>query len=129
MPIFWTERRTTVLKNLWAGGLSYDEIAGILDVTRGAIAGKAHRLGLPPRREPKTPKRPPPRPDFIGIGFFETTAKTCMYPEGDGAGMLFCGQPRQDGSSYCAAHHQLCWVKPTGKSNRQAFTGAWGRVA
>lgn len=24
---------------------------------------------------------------------------------------LFCGEPRQRGSSYCAKHHARCWIK------------------
>jgi hypothetical protein len=53
--------------------------------------------------------------DFIGIPFVETTDKTCIYPEGQRGLMLFCGQPRQDGSSYCTFHHRVCWVKPDRK--------------
>jgi GcrA cell cycle regulator len=53
-----------------------------------------------------------PPADFLGIPFSETTQKTCMYPEGDGRNMLFCGQPRRDGSSYCEAHRRICYWKP-----------------
>ncbi len=34
----------------------------------------------------------------------------CMYPaDGDGP-ILFCNGPRAEHSSYCFAHHALCWV-------------------
>jgi hypothetical protein len=62
----------------------------------------------------------PPPVDFLGIGFFETTEKTCMYPEGMGQNMLFCGQPRADGSSYCPGHFQICYWRPDSQNRRAA---------
>ena len=43
----WTEERVEQLKRLWAEGLSASQIAGRLGgVTRNAVIGKVHRLGL-----------------------------------------------------------------------------------
>jgi GcrA cell cycle regulator len=43
----WTEDRVEVLKKLWNDGLSASQIAGELGgVTRNAVIGKVHRLGL-----------------------------------------------------------------------------------
>ncbi len=43
----WTEDRIERLKTLWADGLSASQIATALgDVTRNAVIGKIHRLGL-----------------------------------------------------------------------------------
>ncbi|MEL7026638.1 MAG: GcrA family cell cycle regulator, partial [Pseudomonadota bacterium] len=43
----WTEERVDVLKRLWADGKSASQIANELGgVTRNAVIGKAHRLGL-----------------------------------------------------------------------------------
>ena len=43
----WTDERVEMLKKLWADGLSASQIAGRLgDVTRNAVIGKVHRLGL-----------------------------------------------------------------------------------
>ena len=43
----WTEERIEVLKRLWADGLSASQIASRLSgVTRNAVIGKVHRLGL-----------------------------------------------------------------------------------
>lgn len=43
----WTEDRVELLKTLWAEGLSCSQIANRLGyVTRNAVIGKAHRLGL-----------------------------------------------------------------------------------
>ena len=47
----WTSDRTELLKKLWADGLSATQIATkIGEVTRSAVIGKVHRLGLPGRR-------------------------------------------------------------------------------
>lgn len=43
----WTEERVELLKKLWNDGLSASQIAGELGgVTRNAVIGKVHRLGL-----------------------------------------------------------------------------------
>jgi GcrA cell cycle regulator len=43
----WTDERVEALKKLWAEGLSASQIAGRLgEVTRNAVIGKVHRLGL-----------------------------------------------------------------------------------
>jgi GcrA cell cycle regulator len=43
----WTDERIEKLKNLWSEGLSASQIAGRLGgVTRNAVIGKVHRLGL-----------------------------------------------------------------------------------
>lgn len=43
----WTDERVEKLTTLWAEGLSASQIAAVLgDVTRNAVIGKVHRLGL-----------------------------------------------------------------------------------
>ena len=43
----WNDERVELLKKLWADGLSASQIAGqIGGVTRNAVIGKVHRLGL-----------------------------------------------------------------------------------
>lgn len=43
----WNDERVEALKKLWADGLSASQIAGRLGgVTRNAVIGKVHRLGL-----------------------------------------------------------------------------------
>lgn len=43
----WTDDRVDLLRKLWADGLSASQIAGELGgVTRNAVIGKVHRLGL-----------------------------------------------------------------------------------
>ena len=48
----WTDERLGELKKLWAEGLSISQIGEALGVSRNAIAGKAHRMGLPKRPSP-----------------------------------------------------------------------------
>lgn len=58
----WTEERVTVLKKLWAEGHSASQIAKQLGgVTRNAVIGKVHRLGLSGRATPSRPVKRPPR--------------------------------------------------------------------
>lgn len=57
----WTEERVNSLKKLWTDGLSASQIAKQLGgVTRNAVIGKVHRLGLAGRATPSRPamKRP-----------------------------------------------------------------------
>ncbi|MGF1626618.1 MAG: GcrA family cell cycle regulator [Alphaproteobacteria bacterium] len=49
----WTDERVAELKQLWEQGHSASQIATILgEVTRNAVIGKAHRLGLSSRPSP-----------------------------------------------------------------------------
>ena len=49
----WTDERVTMLRDLWAKGLSASQIAVQLGgVTRNAVIGKAHRLGRESRPSP-----------------------------------------------------------------------------
>jgi len=62
----WTDERVETLKRLWLDGLSASQIAKQLGgVTRNAVIGKVHRLGLSGRATPSKPARPvfkAPRP-------------------------------------------------------------------
>lgn len=61
----WTDERVDLLKKLWSEGLSASQIAGRLGtVTRNAVIGKVHRLGLSGRATTSRMKshRPRPRP-------------------------------------------------------------------
>jgi GcrA cell cycle regulator len=60
--VTWTDERVELLKKLWSDGLSASQIAAELgNVTRNAVIGKVHRLGLSGRAKDKaasTPQRP-----------------------------------------------------------------------
>lgn len=76
----WNDERVEALKKLWAEGLSASQIASrIGGVTRNAVIGKVHRLGLSgraptsrtttarPRPRIAAPRRPT-KPRFAAIG-------------------------------------------------------------
>jgi GcrA cell cycle regulator len=57
----WTDERVETLKKLWGDGLSASQIAAELGgITRNAVIGKVHRLGLSGRA--KSPASAAPRP-------------------------------------------------------------------
>jgi len=58
----WTDERVEQLRQHWLEGKSASQIAGLLGngVTRNAVIGKVHRLGLAGRA--KSPPSAPPRP-------------------------------------------------------------------
>ncbi len=62
----WTDERVELLKKLWSDGLSASQIAAELgNVTRNAVIGKVHRLGLSGRAksaaQPAAPRNAAPR--------------------------------------------------------------------
>ena len=70
----WTDERVEMLKKLWSEGLSASQIAAeIGSVTRNAVIGKVHRLGLSGRGKAKSsshqrvkkPSRAPSAPGAI----------------------------------------------------------------
>jgi GcrA cell cycle regulator len=122
----WTAERVETIKSLWGTGLSAAQIASRLgaSLSRSAVLGKVHRLGLPratePRRtlgrpavtsKPATPKaETPPAGLFLGVKMENLTRTHCRYPEGDPViDITFCGQPRDGASSYCAHHRKIVW--------------------
>ena len=121
----WTEERVATLRKAWLEGLSARQIATQLGgVTRNAVIGKAHRLGLsgavphtpPPRRvRPARPARPRlRRPDRPQPPPSAPVARRAILPEGPG--LITCltalrgpvckwpiGDPRKPGFSFCGA--------------------------
>lgn len=67
----WSEPRVDSLKKLWADGLSASQIAAELGgITRNAVVGKVHRLGLSGRaKSPSSSSRPrkPRRTQMVGV--------------------------------------------------------------
>jgi len=54
--VSWTDERIDALKKMWDGGQTATQIAEELGgVSRNAVIGKAHRLGLPARPSPVKP--------------------------------------------------------------------------
>jgi GcrA cell cycle regulator len=70
----WTDERIDRLKHLWTNGMTASQIADELGgVSRNAVIGKAHRLGLQSRPSPVKPNDPLPAPA-------ETAPKPAISP-------------------------------------------------
>ncbi len=111
----WTEERVTQLKDMWDRGEPASVIAKTLDVTRNAVIGKAHRLGLaarpsPIRRGSDGEGAKPAKAEKI-ITILDLTERTCRWPIGDPLkpGFRFCGAPVNPGVSYCQEHALLAF--------------------
>jgi GcrA cell cycle regulator len=60
----WNAAAIDKLRTLWAGPHSAAEIGHLMGITKNAVVGKAHRLGLPARPSPireRAERAPPPR--------------------------------------------------------------------
>jgi GcrA cell cycle regulator len=85
----WTDERVELLKKLWMDGLSASQIAAELGggVTRNAVIGKVHRLGLSGRAKTvasTTPRQRKPRaPSHPSAGMFRVQGATAIAVEAD----------------------------------------------
>lgn len=130
----WTDERVEQLKELWAEGLSASQIANKMGgVTRNAVIGKVHRLGLAGRATPAAPKpkvvqhfdEPAQKSPTYGLdslypGLDKPTVSSidgnqCKWPVGDPTSedFHFCGQPSSNGKPYCAYHSQVAFQPNT----------------
>ncbi len=124
----WTDEQVEELKRLWNEGLTTGEIGKALNVSKNAVVGKAHRLGLnsrpsPIRREdepaeavadqpqkavkPKTPKK---SEKLFTVN--DLTHSSCRWPIGDpkDADFHFCGKEALPDKPYCAEHAAVAYV-------------------
>lgn len=141
----WTDDRVARLKTLWHEGRSAEQIAAELQngITRSAVLGKVHRMGLsagrpekavvrkaPPERVPPpgaaatvgaeirtaAPARPRPDVDLPSGGLSILTVRRgqCRWPYGDpDSGLSFCGRPVARGA-FCAGHAEVGYRTPPG---------------
>ena len=134
----WSDDRVTTLSKLWSDGLSASQIARQLGgVTRNAVIGKVHRLGLGGRTVASTPKglsKPsvrrqpraaagpapsrPPRPHLVAIApppegpglvarMVDLSPHACRWPIGDPKSLAFSFCGQRAEGRYCAAHERL----------------------
>ena len=127
----WTEERLATLKLLWNEGLSISQIGQRLGVTRNAVAGKAHRVGLPKRQSPISVSGTPSRnkakkneedgsdlPLRLALRKISWSRSKCVWPSGDPktTNFSFCGEPIEPGKPYCYDHCVLAYTN-TRESN------------
>jgi GcrA cell cycle regulator len=143
----WTDERVEQLKTLWTEGLSASQIARVLGgVTRNAVIGKVHRLGLAGRASPTRSDRPrrtsshrsvsrAPQvepeiveedPIVLDDGSFATVLtindRMCRWPIGDPSQneFHFCGRNPKSGSPYCEAHARKAYQPHIQRRDRRA---------
>ena len=109
MATEWTPGRIDVLIAFWKEGLPTSEIGRLLQVTKNAVVGKVHRLGLAKRRPPIDSK--PTEAEIIKLDALG--ASMCSWPEGEPGtdAFRFCGRPAVAGKPYCGEHCARAYVK------------------
>lgn len=121
----WTPEDDAKLSEFWNMGLSGNEIAERLGVTKNSALGRAKRIGLPihPARRCQYNVRTPIKPHRKDVKEAVTLpglsalpqaprARGCEYIAGDPRdGGTMCGAPIKQGSrfSFCAEHHAVCF--------------------
>jgi GcrA cell cycle regulator len=80
----WTDERVDLLRKLWSDGLSASQVAAELGpgITRNAVIGKIHRLGLAERA--KTASAPRPRAAKAATRQVAATAPAVVAPRAGG---------------------------------------------
>ena len=108
----WTPERIEALTCLWNDGLPANQIAAKLgQVTRNAVIGKVHRLGLPGRKTTsRSPRRTSPRRTAPAAFRCARRRRSC--------GLI---QPRR---TICRPHRRSCSPLPSSRPQR-----AIGRLA
>lgn len=132
----WTPERIAEVTRLWGEGVTTAEIGELVGVTKNAVVGKAHRLGLPPRPSPIRPKGDG-RVGDRGRGATQLSATAsgkivqqvalatfgarCKWPFGhpDEANFHFCSSLALVNSSYCSVHYQMAYLPARPRKDRQ----------
>ncbi len=133
---FWTEERTTSATKLWLAGETAAKIAAAFGnvVSRNAVTGRMHRLGVKKPAQVRIPKiqaakagttaapsgnalpslglvakaDATPDPSLPLKTLAEWGRHECCWPVGaadPARGQLYCGQPTPFGKSYCGDHN------------------------
>jgi GcrA cell cycle regulator len=105
----WTGERLEQLTKLWGQGLSITQIGLKLGVTRNAVVGKVHRVGLPKRQSPIVRSNKPFEPKRkkrLPLTFSNWDRNKCSWPIGDpkSPDFKFCSDKIVEGRPYCSVH-------------------------
>ncbi len=109
----WTVTLQARLRELWVQGLTASQIAAELSVTRNAVIGKAHRLGLSGRASPIQRSKPPK------LTVVALKERMCRWPVGHPGepDFHFCGGEARPNSPYCSEHHVRAYMPPKKKGS------------
>lgn len=144
----WTDERVEALRKLWMEGRTASQIAKELgDVTRNAVIGKVHRLGLSGRPSPikrkqkrttEVVKKAKPTQKIVqnvqpirsivqdevavagGASLLDLKERMCKWPIGDpkSSNFRFCGQKSSDGLPYCEHHAMQAYHAPSRRRSK-----------
>jgi GcrA cell cycle regulator len=118
----WNDEKIGRLKKLWSEGLTTGEIGKRLGVSKNAVVGKAHRLGLKGRPSPikRQTKTVEPKKETRIFTLTDLSAQTCRWPIGDPKheDFRFCGKPVAPGKPYCGEHCAVAYVGSSKSSSR-----------
>ena len=111
----WTEEETQKLKELWGTGISARQIAVEIGKSRGAVIGRANRIGLA--------KHKAKRPALILVEVAPPVkAAGCQFPLGEypyhSCGEEVTKAPDQSTNVYCQKHYTLCYRPRIGISDK-----------
>jgi GcrA cell cycle regulator len=139
----WTEKMVEDLRQMWIEGLTANEIAKKLGVSKNSIVGKVHRLCLTARPSPikkkgevETEKEVTQIKEVIPVReikpvkgaaasitsdaagkvrLVDLDSHTCRWPLGDprDEDFSFCGKKVRSGQTYCDEHAMMAYVKAT----------------
>lgn len=148
----WTDEKIEDLKKLWAKGLSTAEIGRELGVSKNAVVGKSHRLGLKPRpspisgksaestaaapaakaaaaaapAKPKAAKPAKAKPaEKIG-DIIDLGPQMCRWPFGDPGDedFHFCGRQVAPSKPYCPEHCAVAYVTKSNSRDRSSSSSS-----
>jgi len=109
----WTDERVDTLKRLWTDGLSASQIAASLgEVTRNAVIGKIHRLGLSGRARTGQPMVAAPQKAKPAAAVMRRTVRPTVAAVGNtalAAEPVYAAAPRPE------PEPQLAEVVPIGQ--------------
>jgi GcrA cell cycle regulator len=89
----WTDERVELLKKLWADGLSASQIAAKLgEVTRNAVIGKVHRLGLAGRATTSRIRSARPR---TNVALFPSRSSQVQYRTFGNTALKVAAEPQE----------------------------------
>jgi GcrA cell cycle regulator len=132
----WNEDNVRELRRLWDAGYSAAAIGRQIGLSKNAVIGKAHRLGLKARPspikrgaarvivEPLQPKQQPPAPPVETTPVMRSlppaprkiaSGPSCLWPIGDpgDTDFHFCGRPAMQGKPYCTDHCAKAYITRT----------------
>lgn len=100
----WTPEMEQQLRALWDNEISASLIAAEMGVTKGAVIGKARRLGLPLRGSPIKPRPKVRKPRFKNVELQDLEHNECRFPTTKEKPYRFCGAKTRALQSYCDFH-------------------------